>query len=166
LLVNPNMPANSATGICWMPVLYDLVLEIGQFAGQLLEVGIGLEVRIGLRQRDQPAERAAQLVFGSRDLPRSLRRHRAVAGLDDVVERPPLVAGVALHGLDQVRDQIVALFELHVDIGEGLADPLTERDQTVIRTEREQNEDDDDAENDPAGRHGKKLLMRQRMRIA
>src|SRR5580658_10508912 len=31
----------------------DLVLEIGQFACELLEVGIGLEIRIGLRQRDQ-----------------------------------------------------------------------------------------------------------------
>ena len=37
----------------------DLVFEIGQFARKLLEIGVGLEVRIGLRQRDQPAERAA-----------------------------------------------------------------------------------------------------------
>jgi hypothetical protein len=43
--------------------------------------------------------------------------------------------GLALYGLDQVRDQIVALLELHVDIGKGLADALTERDQTVIRAE-------------------------------
>ena len=137
----------------------DLVLEVGQFAGQLLEVGVGLEVRIGLRQRDQPAERAAQLVLGGGDLRRSLRRHRRVAGLDHVVERAALVAGVALHGLDQVRDQIVALLELHVDVGKGLADALAERDQPVIGGEREENENDDDAENDPAGRHGKKLLM-------
>src|SRR5216684_7132922 len=50
----------------------DLVLEVRQFVRQLLEVGIGLEVRIGFRQRDQSAERAAQLVFGGRDLSRSL----------------------------------------------------------------------------------------------
>ena len=41
----------------------DLVFEIGQFARELLEVGVGLEVRIGLRQRDQPAERAGELRF-------------------------------------------------------------------------------------------------------
>src|ERR1039458_5580563 len=123
----------------------DLVLEIGQLARQLLEVGVGLEVRIGLGQRDQPAERAAQLVFGGRYLRRSLRRHRGVASLDHVVERAALVRGVALHGLDQIRDQIVALLELHVDVGEGLADALTERDQTVIRAEREKNENNDDA---------------------
>src|SRR6187200_1759030 len=34
----------------------DLVFEIGQFARKLLEVGVGLEVRIGLRQRDQSAK--------------------------------------------------------------------------------------------------------------
>ena len=63
--------------------------------------------------------------------------------------------GVALHGLDQVRDQIVALLELHVDVGKGLADALAERDQAVIGAEGEQHENDDDAENDPAGRHGR-----------
>src|ERR1044072_9469069 len=66
--------------------------------------------------------------------------------------------GVALHGLDQVRDQVVALLELHVDIGKGLADTLAERDEAVRRTERNQHDDDDDAENDPAGRHVGKLL--------
>ena len=52
--------------------------------------------------------------------------------------------GITLHGLDQVRDQVVALLELHVDIGKGLADPLAERDQTVIGGEREENENDDE----------------------
>ena len=49
----------------------------------------------------------------------------------------------------------MALLELHVDVGEGLADALAERDQPVVGAEREKNENDDDAENDPAGRHGK-----------
>jgi hypothetical protein len=47
----------------------------------------------------------------------------------------------------------------------GLADALAERDQAVICAEREENENDEDAENDPAGRHGKQLLMRKRMRV-
>ena len=58
--------------------------------------------------------------------------------------------GVALHGLDQIRDQVVALLQLHVDVGEGLADALAEGDQTVIGAEREENENDEDAENNPA----------------
>ncbi len=70
--------------------------------------------------------------------------------LDHLVERAALVRGVALHGLDQVRNEIVALLELHVDVGEGLADPLAQGDQPVIGAEREENENDEDAENDPA----------------
>ena len=119
LRVKPNMPANRAAGICWMPVLYSwtallkkrrlaaiLFSRSDSSLGQLLEIGVGLEVRIGLRQGDQLAERAAQLVFRGRHLRRSLRRHRGVARLDDVVERAALVRGVSLHRLDQVRDQI------------------------------------------------------------
>ncbi len=59
----------------------------------------------------------------------------------------------------------MALLELDVDVGKGLANPLAECDQTVIRAEREEHENDDDADNDPAGRHGKELPMRQRMRV-
>jgi len=60
------------------------------------------------------------------------------------------VRGIALHGLDQIGDQVVALVELHVDVGKGLADTLTERYQPVIRAEREENENNEDADNDPA----------------
>ena len=63
------------------------------------------------------------------------------------------VRGVALHRLDQVRNQVVALLELHVDVGKGLADALAERDQPVVGRKCEKHEDDEDAENDPAGRH-------------
>src|SRR4030095_3325077 len=128
----------------------DLVLEVGQFSRQLLEIGVGLQIPIGLRQRDQPAERATQLVFGGRNLCRSLRRHRTVAGFYHLIERAAFVRGVALHGLDQIGNQVVALLELHVDIGKGLADALTERNQSIIRAEREENENTEDADNDPA----------------
>src|SRR5579859_2370683 len=42
----------------------DLVLQIGQLGLQLLEIGVGLEIRIGLRQRKQLAQRAGQHVLG------------------------------------------------------------------------------------------------------
>src|SRR6201999_2642214 len=101
-----------------------------------------------------PAKRAGKLVLGGRDLRGALRRHRGVARLDDIVERAALMRRIALHRLDQVRNQIVALLELHVDIGKGLVDALAQRDQPVVGAEGEDDEDDDDAENDPAGRHG------------
>jgi hypothetical protein len=57
---------------------------------------------------------------------------------------------VALYGLDEVRDQVMALLQLHVDVGEGLSDALIERDQSIIRREREENENDENANNDPS----------------
>ena len=51
-----------------------------------------------------------------------------------------------------------------VPVSEGLADALAERDQPVIGTEGEQHDDDDDAENDPAGRHERKLLWDEKVR--
>jgi hypothetical protein len=60
------------------------------------------------------------------------------------------VRGVALHGLDQIRNQVVALLELHVNVGKGLSDALTERNQPIIRADREENENNEDADNDPA----------------
>jgi hypothetical protein len=47
----------------------------------------------------------------------------------------------------------VALLELDVDIGKGLADALAERDQAIIGAECDDNENDEDGENNPAGRH-------------
>src|SRR5882757_4048520 len=132
----------------------DLVFEIGQFARQLLEIGVGLEVRIGLGQCDQLAQRARELVFGGGSLSGALRRHGGVAGPDHVVERAAFMRGIAFYSLDQIWNQVVSLFQLYVDIGEGLADPLTEGDKAVVCANREENENDDDAENNQAGRHG------------
>src|ERR1700722_13958318 len=42
----------------------DLVLDVGQLRLQLLEVRVGLEVGIALRQREQLAQRAREHVFG------------------------------------------------------------------------------------------------------
>ena len=142
----------------------DLVLQIGELARQLLEIGIGLEVRIGLRQCDQLAERARELILGRGDLSGALRGHGGVAGSHHVVEGAAFVRGIALHGLDQVRNEIVPLLQLYVDIGEGLTDPLTEGDKAIVCAHRKQHENDDDAENDPAGRHEMGLLVRRRKR--
>jgi hypothetical protein len=55
----------------------------------------------------------------------------------------------------------MALLELHVDVGKGLVDALAECDQPVIGAERENHENHEDADYDPAGRHDGKLLMSQ-----
>ncbi len=81
----------------------DLVFDVRQFGLQLLEVGVGLEVRISLRQRDQPSERGGELAFGGGYLRRSLRGDCGITGFHHVFQRSLLVGGVAFDGLDEVR---------------------------------------------------------------
>ena len=86
---------------------------------ELLEVLVGLEVGIGFAQRKQLPERPGQRILGRRlrgDACR-LRRHRGIARLDHGFERAALVAGIALHRLDQIGDEVVALLHLYVDVG-------------------------------------------------
>ena len=69
------------------------------------------------------------------------------------------MAGVALHGLHQVGDQVVALFQLHVDVGEGLVGFLVQRHQLVVGADDEKQQyDDDDADDDP-GDHEVLLVL-------
>src|SRR5579862_9460275 len=121
----------------------DLVLEIRKLRLQLLEIGAGLEVRIGFREREQLPQRAREHVLGGGLLRRPLRRHGRVARFDDLVQRAAFVRGVALYRLDQVGNEIVPLLELHVDIGKGLVDPLPHGNQAVVDRNRPQNENDD-----------------------
>ena len=70
-------------------------------------------------------ERAGQHVLGLRLLGRAPRALMALArALRDGLERAPLVGGVALHRLDQVRDEVVAALELHVDLRPRVVDPV------------------------------------------
>src|SRR5919198_626022 len=56
--------------------------------------------------------------------PRLRRLHRAPARRDDCFERAAFVARVALHDRDDVGNEIMPAFELHVDVGPGvLAEP-------------------------------------------
>src|SRR5712671_1786945 len=41
----------------------DLVFDVGELGLQLLEIRVRLEVRVGLRQRDQTAKRSAELLL-------------------------------------------------------------------------------------------------------
>jgi hypothetical protein len=65
------------------------------------------------------------------------------------------VGRIALHGLDQIGDQVVALLELHVDVGEGLAATLPQRHQAVVGHDQPQADQHNHAKDDPAcGAHG------------
>ena len=134
-------------------ILFSMSDDLGL---ELLEVLVGLEVRVGLRQREHLAKRAGQHVLRRGLLRRALGRDGGVARLHHGFEGAALVGGVSLDRLDQVRDQVVALLELNVDVGKGLADPLPHGDELVVDHDDPQHDDDDHSENDPAGRgHGR-----------
>ena len=62
------------------------------------------------------------------------RRCRDVAGLDHGFKRFALVLQVALGDLDQIRDEVVAALQLHIDLGEGILEAITEGDEAVVET--------------------------------
>jgi len=62
------------------------------------------------------------------------------------------VRGVALDGLDQVGDEVVTAFQLHVDAAPGFLDLVAARDHRVpdqdVDQAAEQDERDDDDDDD------------------
>ncbi len=56
---------------------------------------------------------------------------------------------VALHGLDQIGDEIVALLQQHVNIGEGFAAMLSHVNKTIVGEQHPDREDNDCRDNNP-----------------
>src|SRR4029077_6815861 len=57
---------------------------------------------------------------------------------------------VALHGVDQVRDQVMAALQLDVDLGPRLLGSVSGRDQAVVGEDKpQQDQNDDYADDDP-----------------
>ena len=77
------------------------------------------------------------------------------AGLGDLLEGLPLMGGVALHGLHEVRDEVAAALELHLDLRPGLVDRHIGADELVVHPDAHEHEhhedgDDDDGDHDSA----------------
>src|ERR1043165_3491691 len=138
----------------------DLVLGAGELLLQREHVLVGFQVRVRLGEGEHLAEHAGQRALGLAQL-----LHRrwiagrggrseggalcGIARLDHRLERLALVLNVALRRLDQVRNQVVAALELHVDLREGVLEAVPERDQPVVDRDRPYGERDDDAEKYP-----------------
>src|SRR2546426_6419210 len=137
----------------------DHLLDLGQRRLEIAEVLVGLEVGIRLGEREELAERAGQLVLGLRPRLGRLRRHGGAARADDLIERAALVRGIALHGLDDVGDQIGPPLELDVDVRPRLFRPLAQPDELVVPgDDRHDQTGEDEEENDATEPH-ESLLM-------
>ena len=119
----------------------ELCLEIAESAGRL-------ELRVGFDRHSKSAQRGRELALGLRACGGSgaLRGDCVRSGLGYRVESSALVGGVAFYGLDQIRDEISAAFELDVDVGPGVLGADSEGDESVVEDDVERYENDDDDE--------------------
>ena len=92
-----------------------------------------------------------------------------VAGLDHRFQRFPLVLHVALGHLDQVGNQVVAAFELHVDLREGVLVAVPQGHQLVVHPDDNDRQDQEDREkhtqNDQSGPHRKVTSTVRRVQL-
>ena len=70
------------------------------------------------------------------------------AGVRDVGQDLLLEPHVALDGVHEVGDQVVASLELDLDLGERLVDPEASLDQPVVEPDHEEHRDHDDRDDD------------------
>src|SRR3546814_6623284 len=82
-----------------------VLLDLDQVALQLGEVLAGLEVGIGLLQRDQPSQRVFQLAFDVAEPAGGAFGGGSCAQRGDRFEQRGLVAGIALDRRDQRRSE-------------------------------------------------------------
>ena len=101
-----------------------------------LNCSFGLEVADSSRR--PPAAGRARTSAGSPPgwFPRRLRREQPRSRVGDVLEDAFFVRGVALHRLDQVRDQIVAALDLVLHLRPLRLDRLFLRRELVVRAAR------------------------------
>jgi len=126
----------------WRQKATDLEAELTKRAGRRGSLGpaagahrlrdllhLGFRVA-GSGQRALGSHQAADRVTVGRVLRRSLvGRGRLVAGGDHGLQGRPLVFEVALGRLDEIGDQVVTALELHVDLREGVLEPVAQPHQ-------------------------------------
>ncbi len=111
----------------------DAVLGGRQLPLQLEEVPVGPQVGVGLGHGEELLQAVDQEVLDRRLLLGGTGRGDGLApGPDDRLEGVPLVCGVALHGGDQVGDQVVPAAQLGVHGGPRVVDQLALQGEAVV----------------------------------
>src|ERR1019366_5848404 len=101
------------------------ILELGEFLR-------GLELGIIFCHRKQTFEGAGQLILGGSLVDWAGGLHGHGAEFRDVLERTLFVGGVTFDGFDQIRNQVVAAFELNIDVGPGRFGAHAQLHQAVV----------------------------------
>jgi len=145
----------SLTGEC------DAVFCGGEFFAQLHHVLVGFEVGVVFCKCKESAQGTAEHGFRSGKAGDDARRcgvgggglaclHGGGTGLDDGFECAAFVAHVGFGGFDEVGDEVVAAFELHIDLGEGVFEAVAQLNQVVVDADDEECERNYDDEQNAA----------------
>ncbi len=110
-----------------------VILGFHQFGLQFQEILVGLEVRVALRQRQQPVHTFAQGLLHLAARVNVDDAHCLGAQLRDRFERGLFVLRVRVDRLDQLRNQVVAPLQLHVDVAPRGTDPVAAAHQPVVK---------------------------------
>src|SRR5687768_3126976 len=109
----------------------DPVLGPRQLLLEPHDVLVGLELGIVLDHCEELTERAGQRILGPRLGGGSLRGDRGRPRLGHLRQDLLLVLHVVLDDFDEIRNQIVATLELHVDLRPGVLQLVAEIDEGV-----------------------------------
>src|SRR5262245_12634539 len=126
----------------------DAILRALELRLQCQEVLIRFEIGIALRDREQPPERAGELLLRLlealecfrivEDVGRKLHLRGAGAGIGDLFEHLALLRRVALHGLDQIGNEIGAALVLVEHVRPLRLGGLLEAREVVAAAARQQ----------------------------
>ena len=121
-----------------LPRVGDAVLGRGQLLLQRQEVLVRLQVGVRLgRARTADFSAPVSTFSACACCCRALRAASPRCGpATTLLEGARLVGGVALHRLDEVRDEVVPALELHVDLRPRVVDPVPQPDEAVVLRRR------------------------------
>ena len=143
-----------------------LVLGVLECSLELHKVGVRLKVGVGLGHGKELAQCTGQHVVGFHFGLGGGGAYGGVARVDHGGERVLLVLGVALDGLDQVGDQVVAALQLRVDVLPGVIDTIALGNHVVVDASdgaddhNDNNDTDDDGKHDVSVSNGSGVLRR------
>ena len=141
------------------------VLSLGELTLQIEEVGVGLEIWVGLCNGEELTKRAREDVLLSSLLGRRCTRGgRLGTRRRNGFECLALMTRVSLYRLDKVGNQVVPTVQLDVDLLPRLFDDVAKLDEAVVLSDNPQsNNDDQSADNDENPNHNRLLADQARM---
>ena len=128
----------------------------------MCEVGVCLEVRIGLGHGEELTQGSGKSIVGFHLFVGRVCGDGGIAGGDNGLESLFLVFGVALDRLDQICNQIAAALELRVDVLPSVIDAIAQRNEVIVDANYRANDsDDDDDANDDRNHECSVSVMRR-----